>query len=208
MNDIFTVDARGLTCPQPVLETKKALEDRISGPLRVLVDNTTSRENVMRFARNQGCKVETQESGPEQFEITIIRCGDAPEPANQEELLPCPVPETNPLRNLVYIGNNCMGRGDDELGTKLMRGFLRTWIDSTPLPWRMVFINSGVKLTTIDEEAVEALSLLEEKGVDVLSCGTCLEHFNLKDKLRAGKVTNMFEIIESLNSATKVISPD
>ena len=83
MNDIFTVDARGLTCPQPVLETKKALEDRISGPLKVLVDNTTSRENVMRFARNQGCKVETQENGPEQFEITIIRCGDAPEPANQ-----------------------------------------------------------------------------------------------------------------------------
>ena len=101
-----------------------------------------------------------------------------------------------------------MGRGDDELGAKLMRGFLRTMIDSTPLPWRMVFINSGVKLTTIDQEAVEAISLLEEKGVEVLSCGTCLEHFNLKDKLAAGKVTNMFEIIETLNSATKVISPD
>jgi len=207
MNNIDTIDARGLACPQPVLETKRALETGIAGPLRVLVDNTTAKENVMRFARNQGCEVEIHESEPEQFRITILKCGEPVEPAAQQELLPCPMPESRSVRNVVYIGNNCMGRGDDELGAKLMRGFLRTMIDSTPLPWRMVFINSGVKLTTIDQEALEALALLEEKGVEVLSCGTCLEHFNLKDRLGAGKVTNMFEIIESLNSATKVISP-
>ncbi len=208
MNNIDTIDARGLACPQPVLQTKKALETGISGSLRVLVDNTTAKENVMRFARNQGCEVEIQENEPEQFQLTILKCGEPVEPAAQQELLACPAPEAQPVRNVLYIGNNCMGRGDDELGAKLMRGFLRTIIDSTPLPWRMVFINSGVKLTTIDQEALEAISLLEEKGVEVLSCGTCLEHFNLKDKLGAGKVTNMFEIIESLNSATKVISPD
>jgi selenium metabolism protein YedF len=208
MNDLVTIDARGLACPQPVLETKKALETGISGPLRVLVDNSTSKENVIRFARNQGCAVEIQEGEPEQFRITILKCSEPAEPAAQQELPACPAQETQPVRNVVYIGNDCMGRGDDELGAKLMRGFLRTMIDSTPLPWRMVFINSGVKLTTIDQEAVEAIALLEEKGVEVLSCGTCLEHFNLKEKLSAGKVTNMFEIIESLNSATKVISPD
>ncbi len=208
MNNLTTIDARGLACPQPVLETKKALETGISGPLRVLVDNSTSKENVMRFARNQGCEVEIEESEPDQFRITILKCADPVQHAAQQELLPCPMPETQAVRNVVYIGNNCMGRGDDELGAKLMRGFLRTMIDSAPLPWRIVFINSGVKLTTIDQEAVEAISLLEERGVEVLSCGTCLEHYNLKDKLGAGKVTNMFEIIESLNSATKVISPD
>jgi selenium metabolism protein YedF len=174
----------------------------------VLVDNSTSKENVMRFARNKGCEVKIQESEPEQFQITILKCDEPPEPSAQQELLPCPMSETEQVRNVVYVGNNCMGRGDDELGAKLMRGFLRTMIDSTPLPWRMVFINSGVKLTTIDQEAAEAISLLEERGVEVLSCGTCLEHFNLKDKLAAGEVTNMFEIIETLNSATKVISPD
>jgi selenium metabolism protein YedF len=207
MNNLVTIDARGLACPQPVLETKKALERGVPGPLTVLVDNTTSKENVMRFARNQGCEVKIQESEPEQFQITIVKCDESVGPAAKEELLPCPMPGTEPVRNVVYVGNNCMGRVDDELGAKLMRWFLRTMIDSTPLPWRMVFINSGVKLTTIDEEAVEAISLLEEKGVEVLSCGTCLEHFNLKDKLGTGKVTNMFEIIETLNSATKVISP-
>jgi selenium metabolism protein YedF len=208
MDNVNTVDARGLACPQPVLETKKALEKVVSGSFRVLVDNTTAKENVSRFARNQGCEVEVQESEPEQFRITILKCGEPLESASRQELLACPAPEAQPVRNVVYIGNNGMGRGDDDLGAKLMRGFLRTVMDSTPLPWRMLFVNSGVKLTTIDQEALEAIALLEEKGVEVLSCGTCLEHFNLKEKLGAGKVTNMFEIIESLNSATKVISPD
>jgi selenium metabolism protein YedF len=207
MTDIVTVDARGLTCPQPVLETKRALEQSGNNHFRVLVDNETSRENVSRFARNQGCHVETRDYG-EQFEITIARKGEAP--VEREDLLPCsfPTEKHREDKNVVYIGNNCMGKGDDDLGIKLMRGFLRTWIDVTPKPWRMIFINSGVKLTTTDDEAVDAISLLEEKGVEVLSCGTCLQHFGLEAKLRVGKATNMYEVIESLNRATKVVSPD
>jgi selenium metabolism protein YedF len=207
MGDVTTVDARGLACPQPVLETRRALEQSGNSELRVLVDNETSLENVSRFARNQGCRVEVKDSG-QQFEIIIARAGEAP--AEPEELLPCAIPSEQPgkTKNVVYIGNNCMGKGDDDLGAKLMRGFLRTWIDVTPKPWRMIFINSGVKLTTTDDEAVDAVSLLEEKGVEILSCGTCLQHFGLEDKLRVGKVTNMYEVIESLNKASKVISPD
>jgi len=207
MTDVMTVDARGLTCPQPVLETKKALEESEGVHFRVLVDNESSRENVSRFARNQGCEVAVLEHG-DQFEITINRGGEAPK--EQEDLVACPVSRDQPseVKNVVYVGHNCMGKGDDDLGIKLMRGFLRTWIDVSPKPWRMIFINSGVRLTTTDEEAVEAISLLEEKGVEILSCGTCLQHFGLEDKLKAGKVTNMYEVIESLNSAHKVISPD
>jgi selenium metabolism protein YedF len=209
MADILTIDARGLACPQPVLETKKALEETESNVLRVLVQGYTSRENVSRFARNRGCEVDVQEKAKDEFEITLRRAGSEIDQNKQEELVPCPMPEpARDAKNVVYVGNNCMGRGDDELGKKLMRGFLRTWIDVSPKPWRMVFINSGVKLTTIDEEGTEAISLLEEKGVEVLSCGTCLQHFGLEDKLKVGKVTNMFDIIDSLNAATKVISPD
>ena len=112
------------------------------------------------------------------------------------------------IRNAVFVGTDCMGKGDDVLGRKLMRGFLRTWIDAPTKPWRMIFINSGVHLTTIDEEAVEAVSLLEDNGVEILSCGTCLEHFGLVDRLQVGRATNMFEVIDTLNSASKVISPD
>jgi selenium metabolism protein YedF len=209
MNNIITVDARGLSCPQPVLETKKAFEESEALQLRVLVDNVTSKENVRRFASNQGCEVQVQDLGAEQYEIHVKR--PTGEIAGQavEELLPCPAPQARVgVKNVVYVGNSSMGRGDEALGAKLMRGFLRTWIDVTPAPWRMIFINSGVKLTTVDEEAAEAVSLLEERGVEVLSCGTCLEHFGLTDKLKVGRVTNMFEVIESFNSASKVISPD
>lgn len=207
MTNVVTVDARGLTCPQPVLETRRALEESEGIHFRVLVDNDTSRENVTRFARNQGCDVKIRDCG-DQFEIMIERGAELPRV--QEGLLPCPLPsqQVSKPRNVVYVGNDCMGKGDDDLGVKLMRGFLRTWIDISPKPWRIIFINAGVKLTTTDDEAVEAIALLEEKGVEVLSCGTCLQHFGLADKLRAGKVTNMYEVIETLNRASKVFSPD
>ncbi|MBI5249618.1 MAG: sulfurtransferase-like selenium metabolism protein YedF [Desulfomonile tiedjei] len=209
MNDIFTVDARGLSCPQPVLETKRAFEESDALQLKILVDNAASKENVKRFATNQGCEVQIQGLGAEQYEILVRRPTGEPPAVAIQELLPCPLPDAAESRkNVLYIGTDSMGLGDEELGQKLMRGFLRTWIDITPLPWRMILINSGVKLSTLDEEAVEAISLLEERGVEVLSCGTCLQHFGLTDKLRVGRVTNMFEVIESFNSANKVISPD
>jgi selenium metabolism protein YedF len=209
MRDICTVDARGLACPQPVLETKKVLDEGQSKDFLVLVDNPTSRENVARFARNQGCEVEVRDGEAGQFEIRVA-VTDAPKAAEvQEELLACPVPETAPQGKIVvYVGKKCMGSGDDILGAKLMRGFLRTWIDVTPLPWRVIFINSGVELTTTDEEAVDAVSMLEQRGVEILSCGTCLEHFELHDQLKVGKATNMYEVIDSLSAAAKVISPD
>jgi selenium metabolism protein YedF len=209
MDDILKVDARGLACPQPVLETKKVLDEGQEKYFLVLVDNATSKENVSRFARNQGCEVQIQDAGENQYEITVSCLSYQPTPEKPDELLPCPVPGVAEQdRNVVYIGKDLMGSGDKDLGTKLMRGFLRTWIDIEPKPWRMIFINSGVRLTTVDEESVEAISLLEEKGVEILSCGTCLQHFDLEDKLKAGKATNMFEVIETLNTASKVISPD
>jgi selenium metabolism protein YedF len=209
MSDIIIVDARGLSCPQPVLETKKVLENGDSEDILVLVDNPTSKENVSRFARNQGCEVSVQEKGGKEFAISVKRGPASVVPQQQEELLACAVAETaTQQKHVVYIGNAHMGSGDNALGEKLIRGFLQTLIDCNPLPWRMIFINSGVKLTTVDDAAVEAVSMLEQKGVEVLSCGTCLQHFGLEEQLKVGKATNMFEVIESLNAATKVISPD
>jgi selenium metabolism protein YedF len=209
MNDILKVDARGLACPQPVLETKRVLDEGQERYFAVLVDDSTSKENVCRFAKNQGCGVEVQDLGGDQFEITVSCLSYQPVPERAEELFPCPIPQAAMQdRNVVYIGKDRMGTGDDELGSKLMRGFLRTWIDVNPKPWRMIFINSGVRLTTVDEESTEATLLLQENGVEILSCGTCLQHFGLEDSLKVGKATNMYEVIETLNSASKVISPD
>lgn len=209
MGDVYTVDARGLACPQPVLETKRVLDEGLASDFLVLVDNATSKENVSRFARNQGCEVGMEKEDTNEFHIRITSGSTPKVSEQQEELLPCAVPGTEPqAKQVVYVATRFMGRGDDELGAKLMRGFLQTLIDCNPLPWRMVFINSGVYLTTVDDPAVQAVSLLEDKGVEVLSCGTCLQHFGLEGDLKVGKATNMFEVIETLNSATKVISPD
>jgi len=209
MPEILTVDARGLSCPQPVLEVKRVLVQNLADNFMILVDNITSRENVSRFARNQGCEVQVQDAGPNNFEIRISRINLPPSADKQETLLPCPTPEQSAaIKNVVFIGNKCMGKGDDQLGAILMRGFLRTLIDVEPRPWRIIFVNSGVELTTVDEEAAEAVVVLQDKGTEVLSCGTCLKFFGLEEKLKAGKVTNMFEIIETFNSATRIISPD
>lgn len=209
MADIYTVDARGLACPQPVLETKRVLDDGLAHHFLVLLDNATSKENVSRYARNQGCDVEEEDIGDTEFRVRVRTSAEPKAAEQQEELLPCPVPGVEAqVKQVVYVATRCMGRGDDELGAKLMRGFLQTLIDCDPLPWRMIFINSGVYLTTLDEAAVDAVGMLQDKGVEILSCGTCLQHFGLEEELRAGKATNMFEVIETLNSASKVISPD
>ena len=210
MTEPVTVDARGLSCPQPVLLTKKAMEDNSATSFVILVDNLTSKENVSRFVSNQGCSVEISDAGPGAFALKATRKRSEDPPEDQQELLACPAADpasASAKGPVVYVATDCMGTGDEVLGRKLMRGFLRTWIDINPLPWRMVFINHGVRLTTLDDEVVEALTVLSDRGVEILSCGTCIEHFNLSDKLRIGRLTNMYEVIETLAAATKVISP-
>jgi selenium metabolism protein YedF len=207
---VFTLDARGLKCPEPVIQTKRLFDQGNLSRFLVIVDNVVSKENVSRFARNQGAVVEvTQDEGPD-WNIDIRMDIPGVVYKEKEPLIPCPIPSDQGVdsKTVTYVGSNIMGRGDDDLGVKLMRGFLRTMIDVKPYPWRMVFINSGVKLTTVDQEAVEAIGLLEERGVEILSCGTCLDTFGLTDRLMVGKVTNMYEVVESLNVATKVIALD
>ncbi len=208
-HEIFTLDARGLLCPEPVMQTKKLLDDGKFTNFRVIVDNEAAKENVCRFARNRGATIQSVESQGHIFTIAIVSENPNANYVEKEELIPCPLPtQANMLsRSVVYIGSDTMGRGDDILGAQLMRGFLRTIIDSSPLPWRVILINFGVKLTSLDQEAVEAMHVMEEKGVEILSCGTCLERFGLVDQIKVGRITNMFEVVESLNSASKIISP-
>ncbi len=209
-DEIFTLDARGLLCPGPVIQTKKLFDEGKLTHFSVIVDNEAAKENVCRFARNRGAAVESVRTEGNSFTITIVFEDPSANYVEKEELIPCPLPnQANILSgNVVYIGSNTMGRGDDSLGAQLIRGFLRTIIDSAPLPWRVILINSGVMLSSVDPEAVEALHVMEEKGVEILSCGTCLEKFGLVNRIQVGRVTNMFEVVESLNASTKVISPD
>jgi selenium metabolism protein YedF len=191
MADAKTVDARGLPCPRPVIETKKALEEIKEGSITVIVDRPDASENVQRFAKSQGCKVKvSQKEGV--FRIAIDKTQSTKAEARKSD-------------DVVFITTDKLGTGDERLGGILMKAFLNTLWDNEPKPARIIFMNSGVKLTVEGSDVLEALMLLEQDGVQIFSCGTCLDYYGIKDKLTVGKVTNMYETVHSLTSAGKVI---
>ena len=186
------IDARGLPCPQPVIATKKTLEEMGAGPVTVLVDSPESCENVRRFAQSQGCQVMVrEEAGVFYLDIT--------------KGVSCPAELNKGGGQVILITSDRLGVGDGRLGEILMKAFLNTLWDYEPKPSKLLFINNGVWLTTEGSEVLETLGLLEEKGVQVFSCGTCLEYYNLREKLRVGLVSDMYATVEALLQATKVI---
>lgn len=193
------VDCRGLACPQPVMTTKKALDQLQEGELLVLVDNAVSCNNVERFAQSQGCSVEVEERG-ENFSLRI-RKGKV----RQETELPQEKEKARKV--IVYINSHLMGNGDEALGAFLMKAFLKTLLDLETKPNRLVLVNSGVQLGSEESKVLDTLIALSEKGVEILSCGTCLDFYGLKGRLKVGVVSNMYEIIQSMVEADRVIRP-
>ena len=191
-----TIDARGLSCPQPVILTKRALAE--SDEIITIVDNDISSHNVGRMAQGVGCdvRVEKKEDG---IYLHITKGREQPtdiEPTSAA---------TGPL--VLTISSDAMGRGSDELGSILMRALFHTLGEVEPLPDTVIFYNAGVKLVVEGSPVIEDLVALEEKGVQILACGTCLDYFDLKDKVGVGEISNMYTIAESLLRAGKVVSP-
>ncbi|KAF0120406.1 MAG: hypothetical protein FD151_1668 [bacterium] len=193
------IDARGLACPQPVINTKKALEEIKEGTIIVIVDNVAARDNVRRFAESQGCTVKVGEKDGD-YHLEIAKGFSCEVESKSKE-----VKENASI--VIYINSNLMGVGDEELGRILMGAFLKTMIGAEPQPRKLIFVNSGVKLVTKGSEVLESITEMERKGIEILSCGTCLNFYGLKEKLQVGVVSNMYDIIESLIEADKVISP-
>lgn len=198
-----TIDCRGLACPQPVLETKKALEGFVGEEIIVLLDDPASKENVRRFAESQGHQVSvTEEKGV--FELRIDRGRKEGEPICAEEK-PKERKSLTSSDFIVFIDADSLGRGSEELGKILIRSFLQTLEQSEAQPQKIILINSGVKLACEGSEVLEDLQEFSLKGIEILSCGTCLDYFGIKKKLRVGRVSNMYEILISLTQTGKVI---
>jgi selenium metabolism protein YedF len=192
------VDCRNMTCPIPVVTVKRALEESSGEPVRVLVDPGAPRENVTRFALNRGFLVEeTEVEGG--FALAITSSGAAVGTVKEQQ--------GTGGTTIVLVSSDRLGDGPEELGRLLMKNFIITLLEVRTPPDRMLFLNSGVLLTTEGSEVLEALEKLGNKGVEVMSCGVCLDYFNRKDKLRAGVVTNMFTIAETLLQAGSVVRP-
>lgn len=189
-----SLDVRGMSCPLPVVSVKRALE-AAEGELHVLLDDGAPRENVKRFAEGRGYQVQ-EEAVEGGFAFTISGA------ALKQEQKPV-VAASGSI--VMLIGSDRLGDGPEELGRLLMKSFIITLLDQAELPDRMLFVNTGVLLTAEGSEVIEALEALGNLGVEVLSCGICLDFFKKKESLAAGGVTNMFTIEESLLKARSVI---
>ncbi len=195
---VKTVDARGLACPQPVLLTRKGLAE--SEEVITIVDNETAQQNVARMAEKSGCQVRI-EKRTDGIYLNITK-GDSPQP---ESSATCAIAATHgPL--VLTIPSEFMGRGDDELGHVLIRAFFHTLGETQPSPEIIIFFNSGVKLTIEGSPALEDLRGLHDRGIQILICGTCLNHYGIKDKIAVGEVSNMYVIAETLLQAEKVVN--
>jgi selenium metabolism protein YedF len=193
------LDCRGLACPAPVLQTKELIEKQSPELIKVTVDNEAAKQNVSRFLGTQNFEVSVHEQGG-LFEVMGKRGEAAPPPKPAQETV------TERKKIMVMVAADRMGRGDDELGTKLMISFLKTLKELGDELWRLVFVNNGVKLTIGESEVLPTLKELEKSGVYILVCGTCLTHFNLLDKKQVGETTNMLDIVTAMQLADKVIS--
>ncbi|MCL6478599.1 MAG: sulfurtransferase-like selenium metabolism protein YedF [Peptococcaceae bacterium] len=201
MSESINVDCRGLACPQPVIKTKKALDSIDQGTVVVLVDNDTARENVTLFAGNAGFKAEVDKTG-EGYRITITKGGPAVAGRVQAAS-----PPAEGLSSTVYlITTNMLGQGSPDLGQVLIKSLMVTLSEMDRPPRALLFLNSGVFLTCQGSPVLEQLQTLSSRGTALISCGTCLEYYRLKDKLNAGRIGNMMEINGHLSESAKVIT--
>ncbi len=191
---MIKVNAIGEVCPKPVIMTKKALKEIESGVVEVSVDNQTSKENVEKMAKEMGHTFETKEEG-NVFVITITKAGEKQENSSEEENI------------VISIGSDKMGEGEDELGKILIKGFIYALTEAETLPKTVLLYNKGVLLASTFEDTVKDLKVLEERGVEILSCGTCANFYHVQDQIKVGTLTNMYTILERQMKATKVIKP-
>ena len=191
---MIKVNAVGEVCPKPVIMTKKALKEIESGVVEVSVDNVTSKENVEKMAKEMGHTFETREEG-NVFIITITKAGEKQENSSKEENI------------VISIGSDKMGEGEEELGKILIKGFIYALTEAETLPKTVLLYNKGVLLASTFEDTVKDLKVLEERGVEILSCGTCANFYHVQDQIKVGTLTNMYTILERQMKAAKVIKP-
>ena len=201
----ISVNALGDACPIPVVKTIKALDGMSApGTVEVHVDNEAAVQNVTRLATHRGYKVSSEKLEGKHFVVRMEVSTVAPAAPNEAEAACAPDRRGN---TVVAFDTACMGRGNDELGATLMKGFIYALSQLEELPKTLLFYNGGAKLTTEGSASLEDLKSMEAQGVEILTCGTCLNFYGLTEKLAVGSVTNMYSIVETLSGAAKVIKP-
>ncbi|MBO5516567.1 MAG: sulfurtransferase-like selenium metabolism protein YedF [Firmicutes bacterium] len=203
---MITVECRGEQCPIPVVKTIKAIgEMKEADTVQTHVDNETAVQNLTKLAESKGFAVKSEKIEDKHFVVTMEVTAPGAAAAAEEPAVSC-IPDRR--GSTVYaFGTNVMGGGNDELGATLMKGFIYAVSQLDELPKTMLFYNGGAKLTVEGSASLEDLKSLQAQGVEILTCGTCLNFYGLSDKLAVGKVTNMYAIVEKLNGAGHIVKP-
>lgn len=197
------LDARGMACPLPVVNAKKAAESLHPGDtLIVRVDNEIAVQNLQRFAQHMSFAAAGEKVSDSEFTVTMAIGGEA----KAEPEIACNL-DTRKKGMLVVLSGNTMGSGDERLGKALMKAFVFALTKQDVLPETILCYNTGAYLTTEGADTLEDLKLLESEGVTVLTCGTCLDFYGLKEKLAVGGITNMYEIVQRMESAQTIVRP-
>jgi selenium metabolism protein YedF len=194
------IDARGLACPAPVLQTKAAVDEGSPNEIKIIVDNEASKQNVCRFLTSQNFDIDVQAHGNDFYVVGKREAGISSKDSIEESVT------SDTKKIMVMLVTDRMGYGDDALGLKLMISYIKTLKEMGPELWRLVFVNNGVKLTIEGSELLPVLKEYEKQGLHILVCGTCLTHFNLLDQKQVGETTNMLDIVTAMQLADKVIS--
>lgn len=191
------IDARGLACPKPVINTKKEIDKIESGIVVTTVDNEIAKENILKLAKSLNCETRIIKEDVNLISIEIKK---------GENVIIEDKKDSSLDNTCVYISSDKMGSGNDELGNVLIKGFVYTLTETKPYPKSILLVNGGVKLSSENESTIENLKMLEEAGVEILSCGTCLDYYGLKENLQVGSVTNMYTIVDILKNSSNTIS--
>ncbi len=204
------VDARGMACPLPVVNAKKAAETmKVGELLTVLVDNEIAVQNLIRFGESKGYQVKSGKKAEDEYEVRMeigesVASAVIEEDAAEEELCS---PDICKKGMVVVLSANVMGRGDEKLGKALMKAFVFALTKQDHLPETILCYNSGAFLTCEGADTLEDMKALEAEGVKIFTCGTCLDFYGIKETLAVGEVTNMYDIVEKMELASKVIRP-
>ncbi len=201
-----TIDCRGLNCPEPVLRTKNALENYTAGKLKIIVDNQVARDNVMRFLRSKNLQPESHESGGSYQISADPGAIQAEKDAPFEKEAASSKKQEFSSRPVLFISTDQLGKGSSELGRLLIRNFIYTLTRRDEMPGAVVFMNAGVKLSIAGSPALEELRELENNGVEILVCGTCLDYYDLTDQHLVGQVSNMYDIADLLMDSERVVT--
>ena len=197
------IDALGQPCPIPVVKAKRALQEfPKGGEVQIAVDNPIACENLAKMAAGFGYGYSMERKGDSRFLVTLT----SDDGVTAEAPLCC-VPAVSSGEDLVVsIGQNTMGKGSDELGAILIKGFVFSLTQLTPPPKAVLLFNSGIHLAVEGANTVEDLRTLSDLGTLIRICGTCADYYNVTDSLAVGEVTNMYGIVETLAAATSVIN--